>query len=190
MIIIKSLLLLLLGSLVICAGGKGKESEQAQSSLDVVDEVDVMVVLALLHGTLRLHALNSQRQDTVGHLIGFNFAIEFLVTVFALNVRNLVLRPHDGFPVRLVVLKEQLVVVGVLSKAYNDVLGFTGLRPLHTLEGEDLQSLRNVEDGSFFSSLVLKLDRAPGSVCVIRHHVDAALGKLHKEYAWMEVLVH
>ena len=77
--------------------------------------------------------------------------IESFITVLALDVTDFIWRPHDGLPVRLVIFQEDLVVVWVLPQSNNNVFLVRLLAPLSALEGEDLQSSSDIQNGSLFS---------------------------------------
>ena len=126
----------------------------------------------------------------MGDLVVSDVRVEGLITVLALDVTDLVGPPHDRFPVRLVVFQEHFVIVWVLSQSNNNILGISGLSPLHRLEREDLQSLSDVKNGSLFSSRVLQVNASASCVFVLWKHVNAALGQFHEQDTWMKLLVH
>ena len=95
----KSLLLLFYCSFVVGRCCKRKQSKKSQGTLDVVDEVNIVVVLTLLNSIFRLNTLNCQWKNRVGHLVSFNLTVKCLITVLTLDVSNLVRPPHDGLPV-------------------------------------------------------------------------------------------
>lgn len=103
------------GSFVKLRRGECKKSEESKSSLDIVDEVNVVILLRSFESFLGLNSLSGQTEKGMGNLAGRNFTVEGFVAVSCLDVRNLVAPPHDRLPIRLVVFKESDVVVRVLS---------------------------------------------------------------------------
>ena len=161
---IDSLLLFCECSLVEFVGGEGKESQQSQSSLHIVNEVDVVVHLAFQDGLFRMDTFDSQTEHGVCGLSFSNVAVELGITVLGADVTDFIVPPHDRSPVGFVIFKENSVIVRVFPQSAKDVLGAGLLVPFDTLEGECLEGLGNVENSSFLSSLVLQVDATSGSI--------------------------
>jgi len=145
--------------------------------LDIVDEVNIMVVGALLNGVLRLHTFNSEGKHGMSYLTIFDIWVEFLITVLRFNVTDFISPPHHSLPIRFVIFKEHSVVIWVFSQSNDNVLRRRVLRLLDTLKGKDLKCLSNIKNSSFFSSLVLQVDLASLGIGVFWNHIDTAFLK-------------
>ena len=124
------MLLFLESSLVIGIGCECKQPEKYQGSLHVIDEVNVVIILALVNCSLRLNSINCEWKDGVSGLSISDLIVELFVAVSALDVGHLVAPPHDCLPFRLIIFKEYLVVVWVFSKSDHNVFWISSLRPL------------------------------------------------------------
>ena len=173
---IKSLLLFFQSSLVESSSGEWEKSHESQKSLDIVNKVDVMEVVALINSILRLNTYDSKRKDWVSHLSIFDSSIEFVIAVLTFNVTNLIVPPHDWFPVWFIIFKENSILIWIFSKSGNNVFLWSSLTPLNTLESKNFQSLCNVKNCSFFSCLVFKVDLSSWCIFVFWKHMDTALG--------------
>ena len=80
-----------------------------------------MVVATLLNSVLRLHTLYCKAKHCVSDLPILDLGVEFLITIFGLDVADFVVPPHDGFPIGLIIFKENSVVVRILSQSDNDI---------------------------------------------------------------------
>jgi hypothetical protein len=120
----------------------------------------------------------------------FNVRVEGLVTVLALDEADFVGPPLNALPVRLIVFQEDLVVVGVFSETENNIFWWSSLRPLNRLECEHLQGLGDVHDCSLFGVFVLEVNASSGSITVVRHEVDTALGEVHEEHTRVQLLAY
>lgn len=123
--------------------------------MNVVNEVNIVIVTALLNSILRLHTLDGKAKHSMSNLTIFDLWVEFLLTVLGFNVTDFVVPPHNSLPVRLVIFEEHSVVVRIFSQSDNNILRSCILRLLDTLEGKNFESLSNIENGSLFSSFVL-----------------------------------
>jgi hypothetical protein len=79
-------------------------------------------VAALVHGVLGLDTGNGKRKNGVSGLTVLDLSVEVIITVLAFDVTDFVVPPHDGFPIRLIIFKENSIIIRVFSKSSNNVL--------------------------------------------------------------------
>ena len=149
-----------------------------------------MGVGALFDALLRLNSLNSKAENGVGNLSILNISNKVVVGILGLDVGHLVVPPHHSLPIRLVILQEHSVVIWVFSESAHDVIFWSHLTLLDTLEGEAFQGLSNVKDCSLLSSLILKVDSSSLGILILWQQMDTTFGELEKKNTDMELFVN
>ena len=173
-----SLLLFCKGSFIEGMCCECKKSHKSQQSLNVVNEINVMEVAALINGILGLNTINGKRKNGVCSLTVIDRRVEVFITVLAFDVTDFVVPPHNRFPIRLIIFKENSVIIWVFSKSSNNILCGSSLTPLDTLESENFQCLSNVHYGSFFSCLIFKMNFSSWCIIIFWKHMDSTFRKL------------